>query len=112
MRRPFQRVTASLDGSSEVAPSGEDRLTVRLKPRELVGIENASGAVVRVETGQLWITQADDTRDYVVDAGHAMRLDRDGLALITAILPSKLTVTPGAAARVDRILLERRRRAA
>jgi len=112
MRRPFQRVTTSMDGSTEPAPSGAGRLTVQLEPRELIGIDNASGAVVRVESGQLWITQADDSRDYVVDAGQALRLDRDGLALLTAILPSKLTITPGASARVDRISMERRRRAA
>ena len=112
MRRPFQRVTKSMGDSSDTEPFGEGRLTVHLEPRELIGIENASGAVVRVRSGQLWITQADDTRDYVVDAGHALRLDRDGLALLTAILPSTLTITPGASSRVDRITLERRRRAA
>lgn len=50
----------------------------------LLRLEDARGAQIRVEHGALWITQDGDSADYVVQSGESIRLDRDGVALLTA----------------------------
>jgi hypothetical protein len=50
----------------------------------LLSLEDARGAEVHVEHGALWITQDGDYADYVIRSGESIRLDRDGVALLTA----------------------------
>jgi Protein of unknown function (DUF2917) len=46
--------------------------------------------------GVVWITQSDDTRDVIVNAGESFVLDRPGLALVAApIGPATITVASG-----------------
>lgn len=51
---------------------------------DVVRIENARDMQVCVERGAVWITQERDTRDVMLEAGQCFRLDRDGLALMSA----------------------------
>jgi hypothetical protein len=66
---------------------------VALGRGEVLGIRNARGALVFVESGSAWITQDHDRRDVVVTAGDWFRLDRDGTALVQAIDTATVTVT-------------------
>jgi hypothetical protein len=87
---------------------------VSLARGELVGIRNSRGALVFVESGTAWITQENDVRDVVVEAGDWIRLDGEGVALVQAHRAAVVTVTapadgaapevfrPGAAVRPQR----------
>jgi hypothetical protein len=66
---------------------------VQLARSDLVGIRNARGALVFVESGTAWITQENDLRDVFVPAGESFRLDRDGVALVQAHRSATITVT-------------------
>lgn len=72
----------------------------------LVLIENGKGMAVEVWDGELWITQAGDTRDHLVRPGGSFRLRRDGLVLVSALQPSRITLTaPVPAYYAKRIVL-------
>ena len=78
----------------------------RLRAREVLDIHGGQGLVVRCLAGALWITQDGDTDDVVVTAGQCFKLDRRGLALVSApVAPATLVVervargTPCAAQR-------------
>ena len=51
---------------------------------ELVHVDDARGATLRVTRGTLWITLQDDVRDVVLGAGDSFTIDRDGLTLAEA----------------------------
>ena len=76
-----------------------------LARRDLIGIRGARGALVFVELGTAWLTQDNDVRDVVLEAGEWFRLDRDGTALVQAHRAATVTVTApddGAAREVFR----------
>ncbi|HSD54587.1 MAG TPA: DUF2917 domain-containing protein [Burkholderiales bacterium] len=66
---------------------------VRLEGAEVVGIRNARGALVFVESGTAWITQENDVRDVIVSAGEWFRLDCAGVALMQAHRSATITIT-------------------
>ena len=59
----------------------------------LVLIENGRGMALEAWDGELWITQANDTRDYFVGPGGSFRLQREGLVRGSALHPSRITLT-------------------
>ena len=72
----------------------------------LVLIENGRGMLIEAWDGGLWITQAHDTRDYFVGPGGSFRLEREGLVLVSALQPSRITLTaPVPAHYAKRIVL-------
>jgi len=74
-----------LDKCSEVA--------ISLIARGLLDIRDGEGLAVTCVEGVVWITQSDDPRDIVVNAGRSFVLDRPGLALVAApIGPATITV--------------------
>ena len=72
----------------------EHNCALRMARGTLKRIEDGEGLIVRVLEGEVHITQERDRRDYFVPAGRTFILDRPGLALVFAIRPSALTVTP------------------
>ena len=66
---------------------------VSIEGREVVGIRNARGALVFVESGTVWITQENDRRDVMASSGEWFRLDRDGIALVQADRFATITIT-------------------
>jgi hypothetical protein len=56
-------------------------------------IEDGKGLLITLRDGELWITQERDRRDYVLRPGESFRLDRPGVAVISAMRRSALTVT-------------------
>ena len=59
---------------------------VHLDTKESLPVRDGRGLEIRCIRGNLWITQAGDSRDVVLYAGESFTLDRRGLALITALL--------------------------
>ncbi len=57
---------------------------LRLNTGELLHVSEGEGFTVACLEGSVWITQSNDTRDVVLDAGQAFRLDKPGLALVCA----------------------------
>jgi hypothetical protein len=57
---------------------------VRLNTGELLDINDGEGFTVECLEGAVWITQSNDPRDIVLNAGQSFVLDKPGLALICA----------------------------
>ena len=57
---------------------------LRLNTGELLNISDGEGCTVLCLEGCAWITQSDDQRDIVVNAGEAFVLDKPGVALVCA----------------------------
>jgi hypothetical protein len=58
--------------------------TLDLLAHEVVPLHDAEGLAVTCLAGAVWITQADDPDDIVLEAGEEFVLDRPGLALVSA----------------------------
>ena len=61
-----------------------------LRKRQLLRVEGARCTRIVCLAGELWITQDADQRDLVVPAGDAFTLDRDGIAVISALEASSV----------------------
>src|SRR5690242_19290504 len=71
-------------------------LPVHLAERELLNIRDGKGIEVRCLLGQLWITQAGDCEDIILQPGQSFVLDRQGLALVAALVgPAVVIFEPG-----------------
>jgi hypothetical protein len=70
----------------------KDRAKVGLGCGTLLRLENARGMQVQVERGLLWITQEGDLRDILVRHGESFRLDRDGVAILSACSNTSLSL--------------------
>ena len=69
---------------------------VHLDPREVLELQDGKGLEVRCLGGNVWVTQAGDPEDVVLHGGESFVLDRQGLALVTALLgPAMVVVQPG-----------------
>ena len=72
----------------------------------LVLIEDGRGMQIELWDGELWITQGTDRRDYFVESGASFRVAREGLVLVSALRPSRITLTaPVPAYYAKRIVL-------
>jgi len=58
--------------------------SIRLNTSELLDINDGEGFTVECLEGAVWLTQSNDPRDIVLNAGQCFVLDRPGLALICA----------------------------
>jgi hypothetical protein len=58
--------------------------SVRLNTGELLDINDGEGFTVECLEGAVWITQSNDPRDIVLNAGQSFVLDKPGLALVCA----------------------------
>lgn len=57
---------------------------MRLKPGQALGLGRRR-LLLRVLSGIVWVTVEGDSRDYVLRAGEAMRLDGRGRAAVQAL---------------------------
>ena len=76
---------------------------INIRRGDLVSIRNGNGATVAVDRGTAWLTQDDDRRDVVLEAGDSFRLDRGGVAVVSALAAAELTVTAAAGASLPAI---------
>ena len=69
---------------------------ILLVEREVLDIRDGKGIEVRCLGGNVWITQAGDRGDIVLQGGESFVLHRNGLALVTALLgPAMVVLQPG-----------------
>ena len=59
-------------------------LPIRLRTREVLDINDGQGLTVTCLDGALWVTQADDPKDVVLEAGQSFVLTKPGLTLVSA----------------------------
>jgi hypothetical protein len=72
----------------------------------LLLIEHGRGMQIELWDGELWITQEDDSRDYLIGPGTSFRLGREGIVLANVLKPGRLTITaPVPAHYAERIVL-------
>ena len=62
--------------------------------RGVLRFEDQPGTMIRVWSGELWVTQEGDARDYYLTAGQSFIVSRKGTALATAMSRSRVSVTP------------------
>jgi hypothetical protein len=55
-----------------------------LAPSEVVALDGARGATLRVTRGRVWLTQHGDTRDIFLGAGDAFTIERGGRTVVEA----------------------------
>jgi hypothetical protein len=67
-------------------------LTIYLKAREILPIEDSAGLEVKCLRGTLWITQSGDPEDRILDSGESFVFDRPGLSLVSALLDPALVI--------------------
>jgi predicted xylose isomerase-like sugar epimerase len=67
-------------------------LCLRLNKDGCLRLVDAAGAVLRACHGALWITQAGDAVDHVLEAGSSLKLDRNGVSLVCAVTDAELRV--------------------
>jgi hypothetical protein len=65
-------------------PQASSELLVLLAHHGLLDINDGQGLAVACIDGTVWITQANDPRDIVINAGQSFLLDKQGLALVAA----------------------------
>jgi hypothetical protein len=59
----------------------------------LLRVMDGAGLTVRADSGLLWITQEQDSRDIFLRPGETFELDRNGLALVYAVDPAEVVLS-------------------
>jgi len=59
---------------------------------EMLSIESGRGRCLVVFAGRVWITQEGDIGDHIVETGHSFTFDRYGVALVEALVPTRLSL--------------------
>jgi hypothetical protein len=78
---------------------------VEIKARQLFDIRDGEGLAVTCTNGVIWITQSEDNRDIIVQAGQSFILDRPGLALVAApVGPATVMVRAATCAKQIRVV--------
>ncbi len=65
---------------------------VRLNDGQMLRVVDGAGVTVTCNEGTVWVTEADQQRDVVLEAGTRVRLKRAGLTLIQALKPASLSI--------------------
>jgi hypothetical protein len=67
---------------------------ITLPARSVYRIEGGKGLQITSVGGPVWLTQANDPRDIVLDRGRSFILDRKGLAVVYALGDASIVVGP------------------
>ena len=67
-----------------------DAREFRIREGEILRIDAAKGDRLQLRSGDVWVTQHGDSKDYVLRAGDSMTLSGDGTTLAMAYKPSLL----------------------
>lgn len=85
---------------------------------DLACIRDGRGMLLCVQYGAVWLTQSGSTDDVLLDAGASLRIERDGVTLVSSCgraphalvtLAPAMRVTPSLAQRVWSVLVGPRR---
>lgn len=69
-------------------------IEVKVAAGEVLRLRDARGCGVRLQSGRMWLTQENDSRDFMLTAGERYRIEHDGLTLLEAFRESWLTIAP------------------
>jgi hypothetical protein len=82
------------------------RDTLRIAAGADVARHDLAGTRLRMRAGRVWLTQHGDIRDYIVAAGEAVLIDRDGPVVIQALSDAEIEIErcapPARTARIGR----------
>jgi hypothetical protein len=90
----YPRLTRN-DSTSLPAGSRRPGQALELAKHQHLRLADAEGWTVSVLSGELWITQDGDVRDIVVGRGQDHVLDRNGLALLSALGDTRFLICHG-----------------
>ncbi len=65
---------------------------VHLDDGQTLRVVDGAGSTVTCKEGAVWVTEEDQPRDVVLEAGACVRLKRAGLTLIQALTPATLSI--------------------
>jgi hypothetical protein len=65
---------------------------VRLIDGQTLRVVDGAGTTLTCKEGTLWVTEENQPRDVVLEAGARVRLKRAGLTLIQALTPATLSI--------------------
>src|SRR5262245_57588263 len=68
-----------------------------LPAHHMLRIVNGEDRVIAVFEGQVWVTQDNDPRDFILGAGESLSLDRPGLSVIEAFHDARVMLVDAAA---------------
>jgi len=71
-----------------------DKLQAVLQKGQTACLRDALGIEIRVTEGSLWLTQERDVQDHVIEPGGTFRIDRPGVALLTALRGVRMEFLP------------------
>ena len=59
---------------------------VRLGPNQTLRVVDGAGSTLCAVEGAVWITEENQPRDIVLEAGHCYRLKHEGVALVNSLV--------------------------
>lgn len=65
---------------------------VRLEDGQTLRVVDGAGRTLVCKEGTLWVTEENQPKDLVLEAGACVRLKRAGLTLIQALSPATLSI--------------------
>jgi hypothetical protein len=65
---------------------------VRLADGQTLRVMDGAGSTLFCKEGTVWVTEENQPRDVVLEAGACVRLKRAGLTLIQALSPATLSI--------------------
>jgi hypothetical protein len=71
---------------------------LRLEPKALYSLPDATGLTVTCDEGALWLTVEGDLRDFVLEPGQTFKTQSDRTVLIYALAPSRISIADTAPA--------------
>lgn len=71
-----------------------NNLVLEMAQGTVVPVRDAAGARIACLEGNIWITQENDTTDFVLKAGESLALTRNGSTLVQAMRGSRVSIQP------------------
>lgn len=81
---------------------------IALRDDEVLSLRAAPGDFIQVLRGGVWITQAGDPVDHVLDRDETFCVDRSGAVVVNALAPTLVAVCSRGAAAAKRVLQAQR----
>jgi len=69
-----------------------DKEVLTLGRNRNLSLHGADGSCLHVHWGRVWVTRNGDTKDYIVDAGQSLAIDRIGTTLVSAMSDAGLSI--------------------
>jgi len=76
---------------------------LRLTRNHNLSLRGADGSCLHVHWGKVWVTRNGDIKDYIVEAGESVAIDRIGTTLVSAMSDAGLSVLERCGSVVQRL---------